>query len=612
MLTTEQLSQVNAGYSANYRRWDYLARSYEGGMTYTQGGYLRKYINEDSGPGDQYAQRLLSTALDNHVRAVIDTYRSYLFKTEPSRTGDMFEREDIDEFIDDCDLDGMDLTAFMKNLNDTASIFGSAWVLVDKPAYKAQTLAEEMALGIRPYATMYAPTMVLDWRYERDIAGRQQLVYVKIIEESNINYDIIKIWTPERVESYRVTKSHIVRKQNIYPNASQMDSTSSYSNYEKIISMEEYINPLGYIPMFCYQLGYTNWKGVGSSEISDISDAQRMIYNLCSEMEQNIRISSSPSLVKTADTDAAGGAGSIITMPEHLTGDMKPYLLQPSGATVDSILSAIGHHIESINRMAHLSSVRASVQSTRSGLAIEAEFMLLNSKLADRANSLKDAEEKIWDLYFAWMGEPVPEEFGVEYETSFSLRDTQRELEQFKTALELVSDPMYRKHASKIIAQITLNEDDTIQEVWDSIEANATVVTPEMETPPANFDGATCPPATQDIGVNLANRQTAIDTANYGPLNPALPNVVFWQAKADMWRTDIPTAKQSLCGNCSFFVQTPAMLNCIEGGLAAGGATGNEWDSVGGGQLGYCEAFDFKCKSTRTCDAWVAGGPVTD
>jgi len=145
-------------------------------------------------------------------------------------------------------------------------------------------------------------------------------------------------------------------------------------------------------------------------------------------------------------------------------------LLQPSGATVGSILQAIAHHIESINRMAHLSSVRATTQSTRSGIAIEAEFMLLNSKLSDRANSLQDAEEKIWDLYFAWMGEEMPEEFGVEYETSFSLRDTQRELEQFKTAFELVSDPVYRKHASKIIAQITLNEDDTIQEVWNSID----------------------------------------------------------------------------------------------------------------------------------------------
>jgi hypothetical protein len=25
--------------------------------------------------------------------------------------------------------------------------------------------------------------------------------------------------------------------------------------------------------------------------------------------------------------------------------------------------------------------------------------------------------------------------------------------------------------------------------------------------------------------------------------------------------------------------------------------------------LGYCEIFDFKCAASRTCDAWVVGGP---
>jgi hypothetical protein len=79
-----------------------------------------------------------------------------------------------------------------------------------------------------------------------------------------------------------------------------------------------------------------------------------------------------------------------------------------------------------------------------------------------------------------------------------------------------------------------------------------------------------------------------------------------------MWNTDVPTAKTSRCGNCSFFVQTTEILNCIDQGLSAGGATGNEWDSIASGQLGYCEAFDFKCRSERTCDAWAAGGPVTD
>ena len=33
-------------------------------------------------------------------------------------------------------------------------------------------------------------------------------------------------------------------------------------------------------------------------------------------------------------------------------------------------------------------------------------------------------------------------------------------------------------------------------------------------------------------------------------------------------------------------------------------------ETIKAGDLGYCEAFDFKCASKRTCDAWIAGGPV--
>ena len=33
-----------------------------------------------------------------------------------------------------------------------------------------------------------------------------------------------------------------------------------------------------------------------------------------------------------------------------------------------------------------------------------------------------------------------------------------------------------------------------------------------------------CPAPTNDTKLNLANRQNAIDTANYGPLNPNEPN----------------------------------------------------------------------------------------
>jgi hypothetical protein len=122
-----------------------------------------------------------------------------------------------------------------------------------------------------------------------------------------------------------------------------------------------------------------------------------------------------------------------------------------------------------------------------------------------------------------------------------------------------------------------------------------------------------CPPATQDIALNLENRQNAIDSAGYGPLNPDEPNEEFWQEKADRWSVTIEEARQQRCGSCAVFVKTTPMLSCIEEGLAEGGSSEDDaWAAIDAGDLGYCEAFDFKCAAARTCDAWVVGGPITD
>ena len=50
------------------------------------------------------------------------------------------------------------------------------------------------------------------------------------------------------------------------------------------------------------------------------------------------------------------------------------------------------------------------------------------------------------------------------------------------------------------------------------------------------------------------------------------------------------------------------MLDCIEKGI---GGEGDAEEFIEKGDLGYCEIFDFKCAASRTCDAWVVGGPNT-
>ena len=124
-------------------------------------------------------------------------------------------------------------------------------------------------------------------------------------------------------------------------------------------------------------------------------------------------------------------------------------------------------------------------------------------------------------------------------------------------------------------------------------------------------DSDKCPPATQDISLNLKNRQKAIDEYGYGPLNPALPNTRFWLKKVDEWNLDsIDEAKESLCGNCAAFDIKQKTLDCIANGI--GGDDESAEDVIDAGELGYCRFLKFKCASERTCDAWVTGGPLTD
>ena len=120
-----------------------------------------------------------------------------------------------------------------------------------------------------------------------------------------------------------------------------------------------------------------------------------------------------------------------------------------------------------------------------------------------------------------------------------------------------------------------------------------------------------CPPATQDITLNLKNRQKAINEYGYGPLNPDLPNTKFWMKKVDEWNLDSPEeAKSSLCGNCAAFDQRKDTLDCISQGI--GSDQGADDPTIDAGDLGYCRFLKFKCASRRTCDAWVTGGPLTE
>jgi hypothetical protein len=119
-----------------------------------------------------------------------------------------------------------------------------------------------------------------------------------------------------------------------------------------------------------------------------------------------------------------------------------------------------------------------------------------------------------------------------------------------------------------------------------------------------------CPASTQDIKLNLKNRNWAFKNVGYGPANPEEESAEFWADRAKEWNTSVDEAKTMRCGNCAAFIVTPEMNECIVKGLGSG-TGGDEYEAiVDAADLGYCELFEFKCAGERTCSAWLVGGPI--
>jgi hypothetical protein len=201
-------------------------------------------------------------------------------------------------------------------------------------------------------------------------------------------------------------------------------------------------------------------KGIGVSDIGDVADMQNAIYNELSEIEQLIRISNHPTLVKTIETEASAGAGAIINMPNDTDPGLRPQLLQPSGQSLEGILNSIQNKVEAIDRMGHLGSMRAIEQRAQSGISLQTEMLQFDTKLNEKARSLELAEEQIFDLFALWQGMVFDGE--IEYPTVFQVRDKNHEIDLLKKAADTnPADPRVKRAIDmKILEMLDMSEDD--------------------------------------------------------------------------------------------------------------------------------------------------------
>ena len=447
--TRDQAIETHKDYSETINNWEYYIRSYNGGYDYMIGQYLSRYNLELD---NEFNQRLANTPCDNHCRNIIQIYSSFLFRVRPSRDfGSMEDEASLESFLKDADLDGNNLNSVVKHAQNYASIYGHCFMVLDKPNIQTETKADELAQDIRPYVSIITPENVLDWNFERQPNGKYELNYLKIREEvDKQNGQYLRMWYPDRIDTVYMPEREEPQLVDTVPNT------------------------IGKIPAVILYNSKSHKRGIGQSDLTDIADLQKSIYNEYSEMEQLIRLTNHPSLVKTPSVNASAGAGAVIEMPDEMEPNLKPYLLQPSGASLTAIMDSINNKVESINRIAHTGAVRTTKTQVSSGVALQTEFELLNARLSEKADNLQLAEEQLFKLYA--MFQNVEFDGEINYPDSFNIRDYATDLLFYQQAKAVgVQSPTLSKEIDKEIARAVVDDDQKLNIIFDEIDVKSEV-----------------------------------------------------------------------------------------------------------------------------------------
>ena len=445
----EQATDTHKDYKENINNYEYFIRSYNGGYDYTLGQYLNRYNLELD---NEFNQRLANTPCDNHCRNIIQIYSSFLFRVKATRDfGSMADEPSLESFLKDADLEGNSFNAVMKQAQNYASIYGHCFLVLDKPTVQLRTRADELNQDVRPYVSVITPENVLDWNLKREVNGKYYLDYLKVREEVDKDGGIYyRMWYPDRIDT-------VYQEGNSEPS---------------IIDTAD--NQIGRIPAVILYNAKSHKRLIGISDLTDIADLQKAIYNEYSEIEQLIRLTNHPSLVKTPSVNASAGAGAVIEMPEEIEPNLKPYLLQPSGQNLNAIMESIRHKVEAINRIAHTGAVRTTKQQVSSGIALQTEFELLNARLSEKADNLELAEEQLFRCYAMFQNTEFDGE--INYPDSFNIRDYGVDLQFFSMAKAMnLQSPTFNKEVDKEIVRAVIDDDEKLSQSFEEIDGQAEV-----------------------------------------------------------------------------------------------------------------------------------------
>lgn len=384
------ISTPNLDYNNMIEAWDINDALMGGTLYMRQLGeqYMPRWPNEDD---ESYKTRLSQATLLPVYEETINQNVGRVF-SEPTKLSETTPSE-IVNLCKNIDLEGNRLDVWAQEWFSLAQQYGVAYALVEYPRVdneSVKTVADEKALGVRPYVVMLNPRQVIGWKSKTE-GGKVIFTELRIKETVTEDGDD---FGQKKIEQIRhISEGHVA----IWRKSKGEDGSVAWAIHEEwdvsrkgIAFIQLYTKRIGFMrgvpPLLNLALlNIKHWQS--QSEQDNILHVARvpilMVFGLGENQELTIGSS-----YATEFTDRSKQG---IEYAEH------------SGAAIGSGKESLAT-LEMQMRMAGAKMLRTENTSTKALDQVNEEKMQEQSPLYTMANSLEDALDNILQIMAEYLG----------------------------------------------------------------------------------------------------------------------------------------------------------------------------------------------------------------
>lgn len=376
-------------YSGMINVWDFFLQSYIGGEDYIRAN-LFKYFKEGV---EEFAARIARSYRENHSRRVVDLINSYLFKEMPQRD---YESPILEKFIKNADGKGNSLTHFMKSSSQFSAALGRIYIVIDKKSTPEDERTGTQAdnLKVTPYCYIVYPQDMLDIAID-DFGNVKWALVREKARDGDDNFYTASETLKERYRLWEKGKWTLFNEDG-----EQIDSGSTDIDVVPIVVLDNEERSV-----------YS-----GQSLIADIAYLDRAIFNNWSRLDTIVCDQTFSQLIFPIEgllTEVAGDeelreqfmtlATNRVLLYSVQAGN-PPAFISPDASQAQFILDMIQVQVKQLYASLGLQGEIATEAKRETGVAKAYDFDKLNKLLANKADNLEAAEERIFKIVKKWMG----------------------------------------------------------------------------------------------------------------------------------------------------------------------------------------------------------------